>query len=69
VFVLAVAAVCALAGARSFREAGDLTADLPREALTGLGERPHPLRWVIIARVGSGSGPCCMRWTRPPSTC
>ena len=33
VFVLAVATVCALAGARNFREAGDQAADLPQEVL------------------------------------
>jgi predicted transposase YbfD/YdcC len=49
VFVLAVAAVCALAGAKNFREAGDQAADLPQEVLAALGGRPHPLRRVIIA--------------------
>lgn len=49
VFVLAVAAVCALAGARNFREAGDQAADLPQEVLAALGGRPHPLRRMIIA--------------------
>jgi hypothetical protein len=48
-FVLAVAAVCALAGARSFREAGDQAADLPQDVLARLGGRPHPLRRKIIA--------------------
>lgn len=33
VFILAVAAVCALAGARGFREIGDHAADLPQELL------------------------------------
>jgi predicted transposase YbfD/YdcC len=49
VFVLAVTAVCALAGARSFREAGDMAADLPQEVLAALGGVPHPLRRKIIA--------------------
>jgi predicted transposase YbfD/YdcC len=49
VFVLAVATVCALAGARNFREAGDQAADLPQEVLARLGGRPHPLRGRIIA--------------------
>jgi predicted transposase YbfD/YdcC len=49
VFVLAVAAVCALAGAKNFREAGDQAADLPQEVLAALGGQPHPLRRVIIA--------------------
>jgi hypothetical protein len=49
VFVLAVATVCALAGARNFREAGDQAADLPQEVLARLGGRPHPLRRRIIA--------------------
>jgi hypothetical protein len=46
--VLAVAAVCALAGAKSFREAGDQAADLPQEVLAALGGKPHPLRRRII---------------------
>jgi hypothetical protein len=49
VFVLAVAAVCALAGAKSFRVAGDQAADLPQEVLARLGGRPHPLRRRITA--------------------
>lgn len=49
VFVLAVATVCALAGARNFREAGDQAADLPQEVLARLGGTPHPLRRTIIA--------------------
>jgi hypothetical protein len=44
VFMLAVAAVCAMAGARTFREAGDQAADLPQEVLARLGGRPHPLQ-------------------------
>ena len=49
VFVLAVAVVCVLAGARSFRELGDQAADLPQEVLARLGGTPHPLRQTIIA--------------------
>ena len=48
-FVLAVAAACALAGARNFREAGDHAADLPQEVLARLGGRRHPLAGKIIA--------------------
>jgi predicted transposase YbfD/YdcC len=44
VFVLAVAAACTLAGARTFREVGDQAADLPQEVLRALGGRMHPLR-------------------------
>jgi hypothetical protein len=36
-FTLAVAVVCVLAGARSFREIGDQAADLPQEMLAALG--------------------------------
>jgi hypothetical protein len=49
VFVRAVAAVCALAGAKNFRETGDQAADLPQEVLAALGGKPHPLRRVIMA--------------------
>lgn len=42
VFVLAVAVVCVLAGAESFREIGDQAADLPQELLARLGGRCHP---------------------------
>jgi predicted transposase YbfD/YdcC len=49
VFVLAVAAACVLAGARSFREIGDQAADLPQEVLARLGGKPHPLLRRIIA--------------------
>jgi hypothetical protein len=49
VFVLAVAAACALAGARNFREVGDHAADLPQDVLSRLGGRPHPLLRRIIA--------------------
>ena len=48
-FVLAVAAACALAGARNFREAGDHAADLPQDVLARLGGAPHPLRRRITA--------------------
>jgi predicted transposase YbfD/YdcC len=49
VFVLAVAAACTLAGARTFREVGDQAADLPQEVLRALGGRVHPLRRKVIA--------------------
>ena len=49
VFLLAVAVVCVLAGARSFREIGDQAADLPQELLAALGGAPHPLRRRIAA--------------------
>ena len=49
VFVLAVAAACTLAGARTFREIGDHAADLPQDVLRDLGGRRHPLRRRIIA--------------------
>jgi hypothetical protein len=49
VFVLAVAAVCALSGARNFREAADQAADLPLEVPARLGGKPHPLRRRITA--------------------
>lgn len=48
-FVLAVAAACALAGARNFREAGDHAADLPQDVLARLGGQRHPLLGKIIA--------------------
>ena len=49
VFVLAVAVVCVLAGAKSFREIGDQAGDLPQGLLARLGGKPHPLRRRIIA--------------------
>jgi predicted transposase YbfD/YdcC len=49
VFVLAVAAACTLAGAKTFREIGDQAADLPQGVLRDLGGRLHPLRRKIIA--------------------
>jgi predicted transposase YbfD/YdcC len=49
VFILAVAVACALAGAGSFREAGDQAADLPQDVLARLGGKPHPLLGRIIA--------------------
>lgn len=49
VFVLAVAVVCVLAGAKNFREIGDQAADLPQDLLAALGGRPHPLWRRIIA--------------------
>jgi predicted transposase YbfD/YdcC len=48
-FVLAVAAACTLAGARTFREIGDHAADLPQDVLRDLGGRRHPLRRRIAA--------------------
>jgi hypothetical protein len=59
VFVLAVAAACTLAGARTFREIGDHAADLPQEVLRDLGGRSHPLRRRITApglSLGVGVG-------------
>jgi predicted transposase YbfD/YdcC len=49
VFVLAVAAACTLAGAKTFREIGDQAADLPRNVLRDLGGRRHPLRRTVTA--------------------
>jgi predicted transposase YbfD/YdcC len=49
VFVLAVAAACTLAGARTFREIGDQAADLPQNVLRDLGGKRHPLRRKILA--------------------
>jgi predicted transposase YbfD/YdcC len=49
VFVLAVAAACTLAGAKTFREIGDQAADLPQSVLRDLGGRLHPLRRKILA--------------------
>jgi predicted transposase YbfD/YdcC len=49
VFVLAVAAACTLAGAKTFREIGDQAADLPQGVLRDLGGRLCPLRRKIIA--------------------
>ena len=46
-FTLAVAVVCVLAGARSFREIGDQAADLPQDMLAALGGVPCPLRRKI----------------------
>jgi hypothetical protein len=43
VFVLAVAAACTLAGAKTFREIGDQAADLSQNVLRDLGGRRHPL--------------------------
>jgi hypothetical protein len=48
VFVLSVAVVSVLAGAKNFREIGDQAADLPRGLLSRLGGRPHPLWRKII---------------------
>ncbi len=49
VFMLAVAAACTLAGAKTFREIGDHAADLPQNVLRDLGGKPHPLRRKVIA--------------------
>ena len=49
VFVLAVAAACTLAGARTFREIGDQAADLPQDVLRELGGGPHPLLRRVAA--------------------
>ena len=49
VFMLAVAAACTLAGAKTFREIGDQAADLPQNVLRDLGGKPHPLRRKVIA--------------------
>jgi hypothetical protein len=49
VFVLAVAAACTLAGAKTFREIGDQAADLPEKLLRDLGGKPHPLRRKVAA--------------------
>jgi predicted transposase YbfD/YdcC len=49
VFVLAVAAACTLAGAKTFRELGDHAADLPQDVLRDLGGKRHPLRCKVIA--------------------
>ena len=46
-FTLAVAVVCVLAGARSFREIGDQAADLPQDMLAALGGVRCPLRRKI----------------------
>jgi hypothetical protein len=56
-FVLAVAAACVLAGARSFREIGDQAADLPQDVLARLGGVMHPLRRKIIAPSEKRSAP------------
>lgn len=48
-FVLAVAAACTLAGAKTFREIGDQAADLPQNVLRDLGGRPGPLRRRVTA--------------------
>jgi hypothetical protein len=49
VLILAVAAACVLAQAKSFREIGDHAADLPQEVLARLGGTPHPLPRRIVA--------------------
>jgi hypothetical protein len=47
--MLAVAAACTLAGAKTFREIGDQAADLPQNVLRDLGGRVHPLRRKTVA--------------------
>jgi DDE_Tnp_1-associated len=47
VFMLAVAVVCVLAGAKNFRAIGDQAADLPQDLLAALSGKPHPL-WRTI---------------------
>lgn len=49
VFILAVAAACTLAGAKTFREIGDHAADLPQDVLRDLGGKRHLLLRKIIA--------------------
>lgn len=49
VFVLAVAAACTLAGAKTFQEIGDQASDLPQGVLRDLGGRLHPLRRKVTA--------------------
>jgi DDE_Tnp_1-associated len=49
VFLLAVAVVCVLAGAKGFREIGDQATDLPQEVLARLGGTPRPLLRRIAA--------------------
>lgn len=49
VFVLAVAVVCVLAGAKNFREIGDQAGDLLQDLLAAFGGKPHPLLRRIIA--------------------
>ena len=49
VFVLAVAVVCVLAGAKNFREIGDQAGDLPQDLLAAFGGKPHPLLRRITA--------------------
>ena len=46
-FTLAVAVVCVLPGARTFREIGDQAADLPQDVLAALGGVPCLLRRKI----------------------
>jgi predicted transposase YbfD/YdcC len=47
--VLAVAAACTLAGAKTFREIGDQAADLPQDVLRNLGGKRHLLLRKILA--------------------
>jgi predicted transposase YbfD/YdcC len=49
VFILAVAAACTLAGAKTYREIGDHAADLPQNVLRDLGGKRHLLKREITA--------------------
>ena len=62
-FTLAVAVVCVLAGARSFREIGDQAADLPQEVLAAPAACRARCGAGSWCRARSGSGPCCSTWT------
>ena len=48
-FILAVAAACTLAGAKTYREIGDHAADLPQSVLRDLGGKRHLLKREITA--------------------
>jgi DDE_Tnp_1-associated len=48
-FALAVAACCALAGAKTYRESGDKAADLPQDVLAASAAASTPLKRAIIA--------------------
>jgi hypothetical protein len=49
VFILAVAAACTLADAKTYREIGDHAADLPQNVLRDLGGKRHLLKREITA--------------------
>ena len=65
VFVLAVAVVCVLAGAKSFREIGDQAGGLPQGLLARLGGSRTRCGGGSPLLARSGSAPCCRTWTRP----